>query len=448
MATETKSFGSGRRESHNSDAFYARFRQPVLSDDETVVRDSEFVDSLGAGQCFHGDARDMSQIKDSSIALVVTSPPYFVGKDYELTEIDLDKIESESDSGEGPANFEEYLELLHDVFAECYRVLEPGGRIAVNVANLGRKPYRSLSADVSRILSDEIGFLLRGEIIWQKSKTSSGSCAWGSFAKATNPVIRDMTERVIVASKGMFSRAQTPAKREKAGLPYVSTLSNDEFMDATTDVWQIDPESAKRVGHPAPFPVAIPERLINLYTFADDLVLDPFCGVGTTMIAAAKAGRIGIGYDTELEYVEAANSRLEEHVDTQQLDLEVTEGYDKAVAEGKKLADLADSYLRAHNYTLHDSRKELKISGLEFDALVTDSTGRQQLVLVAGGFLVNKPGLGSIDDVMRVVAHAAIADREEPILVLTANAPKKNSTSSKVLAKAVADGLIELVTLG
>ncbi len=442
MATETKSFGSGKRESHNSDAFYSRFRQPELSTDETVVRDQEFVDSLGAGECLVGDARDMSQIADSSIALVVTSPPYFVGKDYELDAIDLT-----NEASDKPGNFEEYLQMLAEVFAECYRVLEPGGRIAVNVANLGRKPYRSLSADVSRILSDEIGFLLRGEIIWQKSKTSSGSCAWGSFAKATNPVIRDMTERVIVASKGMFSRAQAPAQREKAGLPHVSTLTNDEFMDATTDVWQIDPESAKRVGHPAPFPVALPERLINMYTFVDDLVLDPFCGVGSTLIAAAKSNRIGIGFDTEADYAQAANERLQKYSDTQQLDLEVTEGYDRAVNAGKKVADMAEDYLRAHNYTLVDDSKARKVAGLTFDALVTDSNGTEQLVLVEGGFLVNKPGLGSIDNVMRVVAHAALADHGQPVLVITAAAPNKNSTSAKALAKATADGLIELVVL-
>lgn len=218
-------------------------------------------------------------------------------------------------------------------------------------------------------------------------------------------------------------------------------------MDATTDVWQIDPESAKRVGHPAPFPVALPERLINMYTFVDDLVLDPFCGVGSTLIAAAKSNRIGIGFDTEAEYVDAANGRLQEYSNTQQLDLEVTEGYDRAVKAGKKVADMAEDYLRAHNYTLVDDSKARKVAGLTFDALVADSNGTEQLVLVEGGFLINKPGLGSIDNVMRVVAHAALADHGQPVLVITAAAPNKNSTSAKALAKATADGLIELVVL-
>lgn len=108
---------------------------------------------------------------DGSVALVVTSPPYFAGKAYE-EELERDGI---------PASYLEYLEMLRAVFAECVRTLEPGGRIAVNVANLGRKPYRSLSADVTRILED-LGLLLRGEVIWQKAEGATGSCAWGRFA--------------------------------------------------------------------------------------------------------------------------------------------------------------------------------------------------------------------------------------------------------------------------
>ena len=136
-------------------------------------------------QILHADARDMSQLADNSVALVVTSPPYFVGKEYEMA------------LGEGavPATYLAYLKLLRDVFAECARVLEPGGRIAVNIANLGRKPYRSLSADVTRILQDELKLLLRGEVLWRKAAGASGSCAWGSFQSAANPVLRDTTER-------------------------------------------------------------------------------------------------------------------------------------------------------------------------------------------------------------------------------------------------------------
>ena len=190
--TSTSNFGVSRRESHDASAFYSRFTVPEISGEQTIER----VDACALDRIYCADARDMRHIASNSVALVVTSPPYFAGKEYEQS------------LGEGhiPATYVEYLEMLHDVFAECARVLEPGGRIAVNVANLGRRPYRSLAADVITILQDRLGLLLRGEIVWQKGQGASGSCAWGSFQSAANPVLRDITERIVVASKGRFVR--------------------------------------------------------------------------------------------------------------------------------------------------------------------------------------------------------------------------------------------------
>ncbi len=278
--TATSNFGAGAREGHDASGFYERFRPPDLSDDDTVLPPAPVADPFVCG-----DSRHMDAIADGSVALVVTSPPYFAGKQYE-EELDREGV---------PSSYLEYLEMLTDVFAECVRKLEPGGRIAVNVANLGRKPYRSLSADVIRILEHDLGLLLRGELIWQKGEGASGSCAWGSFRGATNPVLRDITERVIVASKGRFNRARSAKQRAAEGLPHASTLMTDDFMALTLDVWSIPPESARRVGHPAPFPVELPEQLIGLYTFRDDLVLDPFMGSGSTLVAAARLDRRYIG---------------------------------------------------------------------------------------------------------------------------------------------------------
>src|SRR5947209_18128689 len=143
--TATSNFGVGRRESHGARAFYDRFRSPELSDDDTVAPPAPIAEPFVCG-----DARSMDTIADSSVALVVTSPPYFAGKQYE-EELERDGV---------PGSYLEYLELLTNVFAECSRKLEPGGRIAVNIANLGRKPYRSLAADVVRILQDELRLLL------------------------------------------------------------------------------------------------------------------------------------------------------------------------------------------------------------------------------------------------------------------------------------------------
>src|SRR5215210_6147797 len=208
-STKTSNFGVGRRESHDASGFYQRFEAPAVDDDSRVSAPEPVAD-----QFVCGDVRDMSTLADGSVALVVTSPPYYAGKQYE------EELEREG----VPSSYAEYLQLLTDVFAECARKLEPGGRLAVNVANLGRKPYRSLAADVIRILQDDLKLLLRGEIVWRKGEGAAGNCAWGSFRSATNPVLRDMTERVVLASKGRFDRAKSVRERERLGLPHENDI--------------------------------------------------------------------------------------------------------------------------------------------------------------------------------------------------------------------------------
>ncbi len=225
----------------------------------------------------------MDGLPDNCVHLMVTSPPYNVTKTYD-----------------DDLSLHEYLELLRRVFAETYRVLANGGRACVNVANLGRKPYIPLSDHISHIML-EIGYLMRGEIIWAKGAGAGVSMAWGSWQSAANPVLRDTHEYILVFCKGSFSRP----KKDKQ-----STISRDQFMDWTKSVWTMNPESARRVGHPAPFPLELPARLIQLYTFAGDVVLDPFLGSGTTALAAAQSGRRYVGYDTSEEYLTLAQKRL------------------------------------------------------------------------------------------------------------------------------------------
>jgi site-specific DNA-methyltransferase (adenine-specific) len=280
VPTATSSFGSGTRENHDASTFYGRRIHPVTPPrDPGRVQDPppQILDTL---HCQSSEA--MAQIPDGCVALMVTSPPYNVGKEYD-EDLSLD----------------EYLGLLEAVFDETYRVLEPGGRVAVNVANLGRRPYLALNHHVARLLG-QTGFQLRGEVIWQKAKGAGGSTAWGSWLSAKNPTLRDVHEYVVVASKGTFARQRRGD----------DTIGRDEFLEATLSVWNIPSESARRVGHPAPFPVALPRRLIEMYTFAGDLVLDPFIGAGATALAASATGRHYIGYDTNEEYLEIARARL------------------------------------------------------------------------------------------------------------------------------------------
>lgn len=276
--TRTSAFGVGKREGHDSSPYYDR----GIVQARTRV-DREPVESPVYDQLFCQSSTDMDQLPDDSVALMVTSPPYHVGKDYD-----------------SDATFEEYLALLRAVFEETYRVLEPGGRAVVNVANLGRRPYVSLAQQVGSIM-ESIGYLPRGEVIWMKGRGASGSCAWGSWRSASNPTLRDLHEYCLCFSKERWDRARKG----------VSTISREEFMEATLSIWEIQAESAARVKHPAPFPVALPRRFIELYTFVDDLVLDPFLGSGSTAVAAVESGRRYVGYDISEEYVATARERVE-----------------------------------------------------------------------------------------------------------------------------------------
>lgn len=412
-ATSTSAFGVSKRESHDASGFYRRFIPPVLSSDASVAPDKA-LDKL-----IVGDARRMEEVPDSSVALVVTSPPYFAGKEYE-----------EALGEEGvPSTYLEYLDLLRDVFRECVRTLEPGGRIAVNVANLGRRPYRSLSADVIGILQDDLRLLLRGEIIWVKQRGSSGSCAWGSFQRPANPVLRDLTERVVVASKGRFDRAVSPKRRAAEGLPSEASMTREDFMENTLDVWEIPAESATRVGHPAPFPIELPARLIELYTYRDDLVLDPFAGSGTAAVAAVRSGRHYVGYDLDDSYIRLAEGRVAE--ERQRLAsgegrLPAGDVRSPAIREGLAAKEIARILLEAAGFT--DIRSDQRYAGgIEVSFSACDRRGARWLFDVTGSFTTHRAGLKRTDALWKAlgkgaVLHEAVA---APLVLLAPDGPPK-----------------------
>ncbi|CAN5543162.1 hypothetical protein BH20ACT2_BH20ACT2_05410 [soil metagenome] len=435
--TATARFGSSRRESHDASGFYERFVAPEISDDTTVTRPTS-VDVV-----YEHDARDMSKVESGSTALVVTSPPYFAGKEYEQT------------LGENgvPGTYFDYLALLRDVFGECKRVLEPGGRIAVNVANLGRRPYRSLAGDVTEILQD-LGLLLRGEVIWWKGRAAGGSCAWGSFQRPANPVLRDVTERIVIASKGRFDRAVKPEVRQDRGLPSTTTISRDEFLEATTDLWEIAPESATRVGHPAPFPVALPKRLIEVFTYEGDVVLDPFMGSGSTAVAALRTGRHFIGFDTDRSYIARANERIAEEVEGLRrpqtvattpfrVHLPAVSSVDdredlhaRAVREGRQAKDLAGILLESCGFA--DVRAGVKIPrvGIELSFVAVDACGHEWAFDVWGAFTAGRAGLRRSESLWKALGKAAVLHQgrqDLPLVLLTTDAPARGSAGSAAL---------------
>ncbi|HUH97896.1 MAG TPA: site-specific DNA-methyltransferase [Anaerolineales bacterium] len=285
-STKTSSFGSPGRAGHDASTFYsARLYDDQPQAEELKYRENpippEKLDTI-----FHASSETMGELPDHSVHLMVTSPPYNVGKDYD-----------------DDLTLAEYLAFLRRVWAETHRVLVPGGRACINVANLGRKPYIPLHAFIIRDML-EVGFLMRGEIIWDKGASASSSTAWGSWQSASNPTLRDTHEYILVFSKGNFRRDKPEGRTD--------TISKEEFLEFTKSVWTVAAESARKIGHPAPFPIELPYRLIQLYTFQGEVVLDPFMGSGQTALAALKAGRHYAGYEVNEDYLELAKRRVQE----------------------------------------------------------------------------------------------------------------------------------------
>jgi DNA modification methylase len=296
--TKTSAFGVSGRSNHDSSIFY---NSKLYSDNKITQVDkttNQFPDEY-LNKIISKSSENMAELPDNSIHLMITSPPYNVSKEYDK---DL--------------SFSEYLEMLERVFTETYRVLVNGGRVCVNVANLGRKPYIPLSDYISKMMI-KIGYNMRGEIIWNKASSASPSCAWGSWQSASNPVLRDIHEYILIFSKGDFKRTRMKQEMGKK----TDSISKEQFMEWTKSIWTMNAVSAKKIGHPAPFPEELPYRLIQLYSFKSDIILDPFMGSGTTAIAALKSNRFYVGYDDNIEYVKLAENRIAKYTDQLELDI-------------------------------------------------------------------------------------------------------------------------------
>lgn len=287
--TKTSSFGVNGRRGHDSSDYYARRINGISPGEENgdfsyseEPLPAHLVNQVLLDSCISPSREN--RLPNDSVHLVVTSPPYAVGKDY-------DKDMSLS----------EYLAFLRSAWKEVHRVLVPGGRACINVANIGRKPYIPIH---SYIIQDmlELGFWMRGEIIWDKGVSSGSSTAWGSWKSASNPCIRDQHEYILVFCKDNYTRPRLENK--------IDSIGRDAFLYNTRSVWSIQAESASRVGHPAPFPVELPRRCIELYTFQGEVVFDPFIGSGTTGVAAIETGRQFVGYETNAGYQSLALGRI------------------------------------------------------------------------------------------------------------------------------------------
>ena len=231
-----------------------------------------------------GDCRDlMDKMASDSVDMLITSPPYNLGVEYDSYD---DNLELKS-----------YLEFLNDVWKKAYRIIKPGGRIAITIANIRRSPFIPLTSYVTQQLIEN-GYILRGYIYWDKGFESS-STAWGSFQSASNPVLVNDRETIIVGYKNS-------PKLQHTG---TSTITKKEFMTNVQSVWKMNAEHVLKTTHPAPFPEEMPRRLIRLYTYEHDLIFDPFCGSGTVPFVAKMNNRRYVACDVSEHYCEMAKSR-------------------------------------------------------------------------------------------------------------------------------------------
>jgi modification methylase len=296
--TETSAFGTNGRINHDSSKFYNSKLYSELEERKPLDKNENDFPANLENKLILGSAENMKELPDNSVHLMITSPPYNVSKEYD-----------------DDLSLKEYLQILKNSFNETYRVLVNGGRACINVANLGRKPYIPLSDYISQMML-EIGFNMRGEVIWNKAASASPSTAWGSWQSAANPILRDVHEYILIFSKGDY-------KREKGNKE--NTISKEQFMEWTKSIWTMNAESARRIGHPAPFPEELPYRLIQLYSFTGDIILDPFIGSGTTAVSAIKSDRKFVGYDISKEYIELADKRIEPLIKQTKLPFNLTE---------------------------------------------------------------------------------------------------------------------------
>jgi len=237
-----------------------------------------------------GNSKRMTQVSTSSVQVIVTSPPYNVGVKYH--------------GYDDNQPFDKYLDMLKAVWQESYRVLVPGGRIVVNVANTGRRPYVPLDEFISAQLR-EIGFLYRGKVPWIKGASAGASTAWGSFGKSSNPVLRDTVEYILIFCKDSYRLERTNS--------LTNNITSAEYVEFTLTPWRFPAHRRNgkdKIRHPVPFPLELPERAIKLFCNEYDVVLDPFCGSGQTLVAAVRNRRHFIGYDISQDACNEARERV------------------------------------------------------------------------------------------------------------------------------------------
>jgi DNA modification methylase len=253
-----------------------------------------------------GDSRRMSRIKSGSVNLVITSPPYFDLKDYNENDNHKSQIGA-------PTSYEDYIANLNKVWKECVRVLAPDGKLCINImpvflsgseTDYERRVTKLVITDIENFMYSTKEMFLHALFTWDKRKIVRFS-SFGSYPYPPNIFSTFPFEWIIVFSK---KGKRLPVSKE---IKEKSKITTQEWQQwAVNSIWEMQPASASSLGHPAPFPEELPRRLIKLYSFVGDTVLDPFAGSGTTLVVAEQLQRIGLGYEINPDYIDIIKKRL------------------------------------------------------------------------------------------------------------------------------------------
>ena len=260
----------------------------------------------------HDDVVSTMLVDANSIDLVVTSPPYNVDIQYNSHKDDV--------------SYADYLEFSKIWMSRCFEWLKEDGRFCLNIPlDKNKGGQQSVGADLTTI-AKEVGFHYHSTIIWNEGNISRRT-AWGSWKSASAPYVIAPVELIVVLYKNQWKK--TSGSR-------VSDIERQEFMDWTNGLWVFNGESKKRIGHPAPFPIELPRRCVKLFSYVDDVVLDPFSGSGSTLIAAVSNNRKGIGLDVDSKYCELARKRILAYIQPEQVKIQKNKTTKKKPSPAKK----------------------------------------------------------------------------------------------------------------
>ncbi|MCL2025367.1 MAG: thermonuclease family protein [Leptospirales bacterium] len=310
----------------------------------------------------NGDSRQMGELMDGSVHLIVTSPPYWQLKDYG----------SNNQIGFNDS-YENYINNLNLVWSECYRVLHDGCRLCINIGDqfarsvyYGRYKVIPIHSEIIKFC-EATGLDFMGKIIWQKTttmNTSGGGAVMGSFPYPRNGIVKLDFEYILLFKKQ--GKAPKPTREQKEN----AAMTNEEWNTYFNGHWYFS--GAKQDKHLAMFPEELPARLIKMFSFAGETVLDPFMGSGTTALAAGKLNRNSVGYEINPEFIPIIKEKIDVNSDSIQFETKIIKQPEITTDFGEKIKELPYQFTDSHKLD-----KKIDVKKLQYGSKI-DKDSRQR----------------------------------------------------------------------